>query len=380
MTGWRFAVSFASERTLLEAVDAFRRAGIRVRDVCAPYAVEVPGARLPATPDIPRACVLGGVAGAIIALGFQVWTSAVSWPMDLGGKPALAWLAFAPVTLAAAVLGAGLATAWAFLRAMRGRGRPEARVDALPDRFTMIVEGNGPDEERRVRDLCGSLRADALVALSDSSTRSGPRLSLQGVGAWRRPVLAVTVVMVWLAVVLWPDTRLPERAYANEMAESPAVGADARSALDRPAQAWTISRSGPVPLHLDPGEAGAARAAVELRMPELMQGPAVATAGNELYVSFCQPCHGRDGHGDGPTIKRGFQPPPSLLTQRARDLKDGQLFHVLTFGQKLMPAQAGQLSSDDRWRVLAWVRELQQTHPVDPPPFGSEPQPATTQP
>lgn len=380
MTGWRIAVSFAGERRLVEAVEVVRQAGICVRDVHAPYAIEVPGARFAAVPDIPRACVLGGFAGAIIGLGFQVWTSAVSWPMDVGGKPALAWLAFAPVTLEAAVLGAGLATAWAFLRALRERGRPETRVYALPDRFTMIVEGNGPDEEQCVHDLCRSRWPDSLVAPSDSSTKSKPPLSRQGIGAWRRSVLAVTVAMVWLAVTLWPDPRLPDLAYANEMAESPAVSADALRALERPVHTWTISRSGPVPLRLEPDEAGAARAAIELRMPEPMQGPEAAVAGQELYVSFCQPCHGRDGHGDGPTIKRGFQPPPSLLTQRARDLQDGQLFHILTFGQKLMPAQAGQLSIDDRWRVLAWVRQLQQTHPVDPPPFGSEPQPATTRP
>ena len=380
MTGWRLSVSFASERRLAEAAEQFRRAGTRVRDVYAPYLVEVPTARSTAAPDIPRACVLGGAAGAIIALGFQVWTSAISWPMNIGGKPVLAWLAFVPVTFEAAMLGAGVATAWAFLRNIRPHECMEPRVDVLPDRFTVIVEGIGPDEEQRVRDLCRSSWADAIVAPAGSSAESAPTAWRQVFGAWRRPVLALAIAVVWLAVALWRDPRLPDLAYANEMAESPAVSADARVALERPVHAWTISRSGPAPLRLEPGEAGAARAAVELNMPDPMRGPASTAAGQQLYVSFCQPCHGREGHGDGPTIKRGFQPPPSLLTQRARDLRDGQLFHILTFGQKLMPAQAGQLSIDDRWRAVAWVRQLQLTHPVDPPPFGSEPQPATTRP
>lgn len=380
MTGWRLAVSFASERRLAEAVDDFLRAGTRVRDVYAPFAVEAPDACIATTPDIPRACVLGGAAGAILALGFQVWVGAVSWPMDVGGKPVLAWLTFIPVTLEAAVLGAGLSTAWSFLRAIRSRGRRGAEVGALPDRFVLIVEGSGKDEEQRARDLCRSLRADTCVVLSAASTQSEPPSSRRRTGAWRRPALAVTAAVVWLAVALWPDPQLPDLAYADEMAESPAVSADARGALERSFNAGTISRAGPAPLRLEPGEAGAARAAIELRMPEPLQGPASAAAGQELYVSFCQPCHGREGHGDGPTIKRGFQPPPSLLTQRARNLKDGQLFHILTFGQKLMPAQAGQLSIDDRWRAVVWVRQLQATHPVDPPPFGSEPQAATTRP
>jgi hypothetical protein len=54
-------------------------------------------------------------------------------------------------------------------------------------------------------------------------------------------------------------------------------------------------------------------------------------------------------------------------------MRDGQMFHVITYGQKLMPSQASQVRADDRWRLILQVRRLQQRLPVDPPPFGSAP-------
>jgi mono/diheme cytochrome c family protein len=40
-------------------------------------------------------------------------------------------------------------------------------------------------------------------------------------------------------------------------------------------------------------------------------------------------------------------------------MKDGQIFHILTYGQNNMPSYAGQISRDDRWKVIAYVRSLQ---------------------
>jgi mono/diheme cytochrome c family protein len=41
-------------------------------------------------------------------------------------------------------------------------------------------------------------------------------------------------------------------------------------------------------------------------------------------------------------------------------MPDGQMFHVLTYGQGRMPPVATQLASDDRWRAILHVRQLQQ--------------------
>ncbi len=82
--------------------------------------------------------------------------------------------------------------------------------------------------------------------------------------------------------------------------------------------------------------------------------------GARVYSVFCVPCHGPSGAGDGPVAKRGFPPPPPLPTGKSVQMKDGQLFHILSYGQGSMAPMAGQLSRDRRWDVINYIRSLQQ--------------------
>lgn len=103
----------------------------------------------------------------------------------------------------------------------------------------------------------------------------------------------------------------------------------------------------------------AIRAGEELRNPLSLENPQILQRGAALFAIFCRPCHGHAGQGDGPVAQRGFPPPPSLLGERARQMKDGQLFHIITFGQGNMPAHGAQIPREDRWRIAAYVRSLQ---------------------
>lgn len=103
----------------------------------------------------------------------------------------------------------------------------------------------------------------------------------------------------------------------------------------------------------------------------LLQAP--VQRGSQVYNVYCISCHGATGTGDGPVAKRGFPPPPPLPTGKSVQMKDGQLFHILTYGQGSMPSMAAQLSRDRRWDVINFVRSLQQsatpsasTEPVTP--------------
>jgi mono/diheme cytochrome c family protein len=81
--------------------------------------------------------------------------------------------------------------------------------------------------------------------------------------------------------------------------------------------------------------------------------------GAEVYSVFCVSCHGMSGAGDGPVAKRGFPPPPPLPTGKSVQMKDGQLFHILSHGQGSMAPMAAQLSRDRRWDVINFIRSLQ---------------------
>ncbi len=126
----------------------------------------------------------------------------------------------------------------------------------------------------------------------------------------------------------------------------------------------TIAR-GQMPLHFEPTKEDALRAGVELHNPfgsdadpaKLQES---IKRGGDNYRVFCISCHGATGAGDGPVAKRGFPPPPSLLTGNSPKMKDGQLFHILTYGgQTSMPDFAAQLSPDLRWDVVNYIRSMQ---------------------
>ena len=118
----------------------------------------------------------------------------------------------------------------------------------------------------------------------------------------------------------------------------------------------TIAR-GFTPFPYEATEADAKRAGLELVNPTPDTAETLAR-GQFVYETFCLHCHGVGGAGDGQLIPR-FQNPPDFKTQRLVDAKDGYLFHVVTLGLRNMPSHISQLSTEDRWKVLRYIRVLQ---------------------
>jgi hypothetical protein len=58
-------------------------------------------------------------------------------------------------------------------------------------------------------------------------------------------------------------------------------------------------------------------------------------------------------------VPRGIPLPASLLADKAVQERDGELFYIVTFGQRNMPSHAAQLTREDRWKVILYVRSLQ---------------------
>ena len=89
--------------------------------------------------------------------------------------------------------------------------------------------------------------------------------------------------------------------------------------------------------------------------------------GRALYRDFCLPCHGESGTGDGPVINAEGQHPgrlpalpgADLTAERARGLSDGWIWGVITNGFSIMPSYE-RIPPEDRWRVVEYVRYLQQ--------------------
>jgi mono/diheme cytochrome c family protein len=149
------------------------------------------------------------------------------------------------------------------------------------------------------------------------------------------------------------------REYMPDMVRGPAYKAFAPNpvmrngfTLQRPVFG-TIAR-GQRPFHFGPGEAEAIRAGAQLENP-LAATPRVLAEGKALYQTTCQICHGETGNGDGPLAGK-IPPPPSYRSVRVLSFSAGRMFHVVTMGSGKMPPYASQLSRDDRWKVVTYVK------------------------
>jgi len=101
--------------------------------------------------------------------------------------------------------------------------------------------------------------------------------------------------------------------------------------------------------------------------------------GQQRYNIFCAPCHGMTGRGNGMSHRRavqngstatGWVQPSNIVavdadgkSQYAADgsvpTPNGRLFNLISHGIRSMPGYASQMSVEDRWAVVAYVRALQ---------------------
>lgn len=103
---------FDDPEAVIAAAKGASKKGWRKFDVFTPFPVHglAEAMNIPRS-KIPWVTLIAGLSGASIGFLFQAWTSAIDWPINIGGKPMISWPAFIPVTFEMTILIAGLSTA-----------------------------------------------------------------------------------------------------------------------------------------------------------------------------------------------------------------------------------------------------------------------------
>jgi mono/diheme cytochrome c family protein len=92
----------------------------------------------------------------------------------------------------------------------------------------------------------------------------------------------------------------------------------------------------------------------------------VMARGQERFNVYCSPCHGRAGGGDGMVVRRGYRRPPSYHDDRLQNAPIGHFFDVISNGFGAMPDYAAQVTVEDRWAIVAYIRALQLSEHATP--------------
>jgi len=87
--------------------------------------------------------------------------------------------------------------------------------------------------------------------------------------------------------------------------------------------------------------------------------------GRALFRIYCMPCHGADGKGDGP-VGKIFEATPADLTSDyvKNELTDGWIWGTITFGSYIMPRYGYDMSPEERWHVVNYIRYVLEKKPL----------------
>ena len=136
-----------------------------------------------------------------------------------------------------------------------------------------------------------------------------------------------------------------------------------RSRLDVLFTAGHARQTGPYAFNAEPVDPGYA---TTIPLPVNMK---LLALGRKRFDITCATCHGPLGDGDSIVARQmALRPPPTL--HKYADRPPGYIFEVITKGFGLMASYAAELTTEERWAVVAYVRALQvsQNVPLDSVP------------
>ena len=110
-----------------------------------------------------------------------------------------------------------------------------------------------------------------------------------------------------------------------------------------------------------------------------LQNPLTGTAeelarGKRLYTSYCLPCHGPEGTGQGPVVNNSgqfarrlpFIPTLDLTSGTGPGRSDGYLWGMIENGRPPLMPEYSRIPPRDRWPIIEYVRYLQRQAGAEP--------------
>jgi len=124
----------------------------------------------------------------------------------------------------------------------------------------------------------------------------------------------------------------------------------------------TVARGDMISYHLTSDSAGM-QAAEALKNPldAAAITPAQMKEAQRLYLVYCGICHGEKLDGQGPLPSGGayVAAPANFTAPNIKAFPDGHYFYVMTYGIRTMGSYASQLTPEQRWWVLKYIRSKQ---------------------
>jgi len=287
--------------------------------------------------------------------------SAVDYPIVVGGKALFSWQVCVPIMFELTVLFATFTAGLGMLLLLNRLpffSHPVLASKAIAgitrDKFALAIEADGGaldvDAASAALRAAGAADLEVLpVAVAQPPALNELSRSVMGIAI---SCLVAGYVMYWL-IKLFPV--LPPMVH---MQEQPRLDVYKASELFKDGHgmqlpvAGTVAR-GYLPYLIESPEQAAALVNPLPRTSEVLQ------KGRTVWNNRCGVCHGALGNGV-PTLTAAYgAKPANLQAQTFREYPDGKIYHVIMVGKNAMPSYAADLTDDERWAVVHYLRVLQ---------------------
>jgi len=305
-----------------------------------------------------------GVGGATFAVLFMSWVAIVDYPLVIGGKPFFSWPAFVPITFEVTVLSASVGTVVAMIALFfkfPHNSHPLHDTNYMKrvssDKFGINIVAIDPIfDEAKIKEFFAKLGGKEIETIYEEPFPKDIKMfdkRFIGVLVLIAIVTAGTSYLVLNKLLyIQPFTWMAEQDKGLPQTKSE-VFSDGFTM--RPPVDGTVARDY-VPYEYK----GLKDSAVVNLSNPLPFSKQVIEKGKTSYDTYCSPCHGNFGKGDT-RLRDQFPKPPTLHSDKVRNWTDGNIYHVITNGQNIMPSYDKQISRDDRWAIVYYIRVLQRS-------------------
>ncbi|MDX9790968.1 MAG: quinol:electron acceptor oxidoreductase subunit ActD [Candidatus Kapaibacterium sp.] len=356
---------FTSPDDIMKAAKEIVKAGYTKFDIHTPYPVHgMDGAmKLKRSPLGYFAFALGAV-GAMLALLLMWSTMVESYPNNIGGKPLFPLPAFIPVTFEVTVLLASVATVVSMIVIFFRFPNNSHPLHDTPymkkvssDKYGAVIESDDPNFDfDNVKEFFTGLGAETVEPIYFDNDELNVKHNIfepkfiTGLTIIAITVSALTYFTLNKLIFMEPFNWMMTQQKLS--AQSPSNFFKDGFSMREPVSG-TVAKNNMPYLYSDSVDL-----AEQVMVNPLDVDDKNLNVGKVKYNTYCSPCHDYNGNGQA-RLNGQFPNPPSLHTDKVRNWKDGRIFHIITVGQNTMPAYAQQLSDEERWQIITYIRALQ---------------------
>lgn len=146
----------------------------------------------------------------------------------------------------------------------------------------------------------------------------------------------------------------------NKFTTDPARRGGSQIYYDAKPVAGTMARSETVLIYELPNDSAGYKMSAMVKNPFDSISVADMEESKRLFNINCAICHGEKGTANGPLATSGHIGGVANLTLPAYvDMADGTMYHSIMYGKNNMGSYASQLTREQRWKIIKYVRTLQ---------------------